>query len=205
MTELAVSCRAATRDDKPAISRLFGPRGASGGCWCMHWRVEKGGAAWQACKGEPNRRAFFKLLRQGRAQGALAFADDKPVGWCNFGPIEEFPRLRRSRVLGHEAAPRTWSINCFFVAPGWRRRGIAGGLLEAAVATAFERGARILEAYPTPQRPDETLIAAFTWTGTRSLFAKAGFKPTADNVRVWVKPSPSVTPAKPRSGASRDP
>jgi GNAT superfamily N-acetyltransferase len=153
----------------------------------MHWRVEKGGDAWQACKGEPNRRAFFKLLRQGRAQGALAFADDKPVGWCNFGPIEEFPRLRRSRVLGHEAAPRTWSINCFFVAPGWRRRGIAGGLLEAAVATAFERGARILEAYPTPQRPDETLIAAFTWTGTRSLFAKAGFKPSAGNDRVWVK------------------
>jgi GNAT superfamily N-acetyltransferase len=153
----------------------------------MHWRVENGGAAWQACKGEPNRRTFFKLLRQGRAQGTLAFAGDKPVGWCNFGPLEEFPRLRRSRVLGHETVTGTWSINCFFITPGWRRRGIAGGLLEAAVATAFERGARILEAYPTPQKPDQTLVAAFTWTGTRSLFAKAGFKPSADNPRIWLK------------------
>jgi GNAT superfamily N-acetyltransferase len=90
-------------------------------------------------------------------------------------------------VLGHEAAPGTWSVNCFFIAPGWRRQGFAGALLEVAVATGFERGARVLEAYPTPQKPDQTLIAAFTWTGTRSLFAKAGFKPSNGNGRVWVK------------------
>ena len=182
-----IACRAATAADRGAITALFGPNGASGGCWCMHWRVERGGKMWRACKGEPNRRAFFKLLKDGRAHGALAFASDKPVGWCNFGPLEEFPRIRRSRVLGHEAAPGTWSINCFFIAPGWRRQGIAGALLTVAVAAAFERGARILEAYPTPQKPDQTLIAAFTWTGTRSLFAKAGFKPSSGNDRVWEK------------------
>jgi GNAT superfamily N-acetyltransferase len=189
MTDAAsrIACRAATAADCGAITALFGPNGASGGCWCMHWRVERGGKMWKACKGEPNRRAFFRLLRDGRAQGALAFAGDKPVGWCNFGPLEEFPRIRRSRVLGHEAAPGTWSVNCFFIAPGWRRQGFAGALLEVAVATAFERGARVLEAYPTPQKPDQTLIAAFTWTGTRSLFAKAGFKPSSGNDRVWVK------------------
>jgi GNAT superfamily N-acetyltransferase len=182
-----VTCRAAAADDRAVITRLFGPNGASGGCWCMHWRIAKGGAMWKACKGEPNRRAFFGLLKNGRAQGTLAFAGDQPVGWCNFGPLEEFPRLQNSRVLGHKAAPGAWSINCFFIAAGWRRRGIAGALLKEAVKTAFDRGARVLEAYPTPQKPDQTLIAAFTWTGTRSLFAKAGFKPSADNARVWVK------------------
>jgi len=186
-TELPVACRAATPDDTGVVARLFGANGACGGCWCMHWRVEKGGATWKACKGEPNRRAFLKLLKQGRAQGTLAFAEDKPVGWCNIGPREEFPRLRRSRVLSYKAAPGTWSINCFFIAPGWRKRGIAGALLKEAVKTAFDRGARILEAYPTPQQPDQTLAAAFAWTGTRSLFAKAGFKPSTDNARVWVK------------------
>lgn len=184
---LPIECRPASPEDKDAIATLFGPNGASGGCWCMHWRIEKGGKMWKACKGEPNRRAFFALLRQGRAQGTLAFAEGKPVGWCNFGPREEFPRQQRSRVLGYQAAPGTWSINCFFIAPGWRRRGIAGALLEVAVKTAFKRGAKILEAFPTPQKADQSLIAAFTWTGTRSLFAKAGFKPSQDNARVWLK------------------
>jgi GNAT superfamily N-acetyltransferase len=182
-----IVCRAAGPLDAGVVASLFGSNGACGGCWCMHWRVEKGGAAWQACKGEPNRRAFLKLLKQGRAQGALAFAADKPVGWCNFAPREEFARLRRSRVLQYTAAPETWSINCFFTAPGWRGRGVAGALLKAAVATAFERGARVLEAYPTPQKPGQKLVAAFAWTGTASLFVKAGFKPSADNTRVWVK------------------
>lgn len=149
--------------------------------------VEKGGAAWQACKGEPNRRTFLRLLKQGRAQGALAFADDKPVGWCNFGPRTDFPRLQRSRVLSYEAASETWSINCFFIAAGWRRRGIDGALLKSAIETAFARGARVLEAYPTPQKTGETLAAAFAWTGTRTLFAKAGFKPSEDNARLWLK------------------
>jgi GNAT superfamily N-acetyltransferase len=182
-----IACRPATAADAGAIARLFGPNGASGGCWCMHWRIAKGGKMWKACKGEPNRRAFFKLLRQGRAQGTLAFAGDQPVGWCNFGPLEEFPRIRNSRVLSRAAAAGTWSINCFYIASGWRRQGIAGALLKVAAETAFARGARLLEAYPTPQKPDQTLVAAFTWTGTRSLFAKAGFKPSAGNARVWEK------------------
>lgn len=184
---LAVACRPAAPNDGGVITRLFGANGACGGGWCMHWRVEKGGAAWLACRGEPNRRTFLRLLKQGRAQGALAFADDKPVGWCNFGPRADFPRLQRSRVLSYEAAPETWSINCFFIAAGWRKRGIAGALLKSAIETAFARGARVLEAYPTPQKPGENLVAAFAWTGTRALFAKAGFKPSEDNARVWVK------------------
>jgi len=186
-TALEIACRPATAADSGTITKLFGPNGATGGCWCMHWRVEKGGKMWKARKGEPNRRAFFKLLKQGRAQGTLAFVGDTPVGWCNFGPLEEFPRIRNSRVLSREAPPGTWSINCFYIAPGWRRQGIAGALLKVAVETAFARGARVLEAYPTLQKPDQTLVAAFTWTGTRSLFTKAGFNPSPNNARVWEK------------------
>jgi GNAT superfamily N-acetyltransferase len=179
----AITCRAAAHDDGPVIARLFGVNGACAGCWCMHWRVEKGGATWRACRGEPNRRAFLKLLRGGRVHGALAFAGERPVGWCNFGPRTDFPRLRRSRVLAYEAAPGTWSVNCFFVAAGWRRQGVASALLRTAMATAFARGARVLEGYP----PGGALTAPFAWTGTRSLFARAGFKPSAENPRVWLK------------------
>jgi GNAT superfamily N-acetyltransferase len=182
-----VACRPATPDDHSVITQLFSANSICRGCWCMHWRVEKGGKTWTACSGEPNRRAFLKLLKQGSVQGALAFAEDKPIGWCNFGPREDFPRLKRSRVLSYNAAPDTWSINCFFVAAGWRKRGIASALLKSAMTAAFERGARVLEAYPTPQQSGQKLAAPFAWTGTGALFAKAGFKPSADNARVWVK------------------
>ncbi len=186
-SESQLACRPVTPADAGVVTQLFGANSICRGCWCMHWRVEKGGKTWNACWGDPNRRAFLKLLKQGRVQGALALAEDKPVGWCNFGPREDFPRLKRSRVLSYRAAPETWSINCFFIAAGWRKRGIAGALLKAAMAAAFQRGARVLEAYPTPQQPGQNLVAPFAWTGTRSLFAKAGFKPSADNARVWVK------------------
>ena len=182
-----IAYRPVTPTDAAVITQLFGANSICRGCWCMHWRVEKGGKTWNACWGDPNRRAFLKLLKQGRVQGALAVAEDKPVGWCNFGPREDFPRLGRSRVLSYRAAPETWSVNCFFIAAGWRKRGVAGALLKAAMATAFQRGAKVLEAYPTPQKTGQPLAAAFAWTGTRSLFAKAGFKPSADNGRVWLK------------------
>ena len=50
-----------TPRDWPTIERLFGPRGACGGCWCMVWRVS-GGKAWLENKGEKNRRAFKRLV-----------------------------------------------------------------------------------------------------------------------------------------------
>lgn len=183
----ALRCRAVRSADAATIEALFGIKGACGGCWCMHWRAPKGGAAWQACKGEPNRRAFLDLLARGRIHGALAFAGPKPVGWCSFGPREDFPRLQGSRVLAYDAAPATWSVNCFYVAPGWRRCGVATALLATAIETCFARGAAVIEAYPTPQRAGQAIAAAFAWTGTKALFAHAGFRPNAQNPRIYLK------------------
>jgi hypothetical protein len=49
-------------DDWSIVETLFGPRGACGGCWCMWWRVPMGGRTWEAAKGEPNGKAFRKLV-----------------------------------------------------------------------------------------------------------------------------------------------
>lgn len=185
-----LACRPVTPADGAIVARLFGPKGACAGCWCMYWRLEKGGKTWTANQGEPNRRAFMTLLKGGAVQGALAFAGDVPVGWCAFGPRAAFKRLQRARVLAYEAAPETWSVNCFYIATGWRKRGVASALLKIAVETAFTRGAKVLEAYPTPQRAGANLAAAFAWTGTRGLFEKAGFRPSAENERVWLKRRP---------------
>ena len=31
------------------------------------------------------------LVRSGRAHGVLVYTGDEPVGWCQFGPVEELP------------------------------------------------------------------------------------------------------------------
>jgi hypothetical protein len=55
---VTTTIRTITPDDWPAIERLFGANGACGGCWCMWWRVEKGGRTWDGTKGEPARKAL---------------------------------------------------------------------------------------------------------------------------------------------------
>jgi len=70
--KVAVVLREIGPKDWPLIVELFGSRGACGGCWCMHWRREKGGQAWEQAKGEPNRRAFRKLVESGQAHGIIA-------------------------------------------------------------------------------------------------------------------------------------
>ncbi len=166
--------------DRRAIGRLFGARGACAGCWCMHWRLERGGELWRRMQGEPNRRAFFRLLAGDRIRAVLAEADGEPVGWCSFGPRRDFPRLERSRVF-HRAdpAPETWAIVCFFIKAGWRGQGIATSLLKAATKEALRCGAQEIEGLPALHPPAGKLAAAFAWTGVAEMFEAAGFCPVA--------------------------
>ena len=161
----------------PAVEELFGPRGACGGCWCMWWRVERGGKLWDETKGEPARRAFRGLVASGRALGVLAFAGGRPVGWCAFGPRAEFPRTERVRAYRRADAAGVWSINCFFIARPHRGRGVARALLAAAVAACRRHGAAVVEGYPVTAAADgKPLAAAFAWTGPLALFEEAGFQ-----------------------------
>ena len=191
------------RTDWPAIERLFGERGACAGCWCMAWRVPQ--KAWEAQRGAANRRAFRKLVMTGRASGVLAFARDganaggqragsgarrassppalagEPVGWCSVAPRADFAGLATRRSLATDWDERTWSVTCFFIAKGWRGRGVAGRLLRAAVALARERGASRIEGYPAaPPQAGGALPAAFAWTGVPSVFEQAGFARSKD-------------------------
>src|SRR5688572_287492 len=94
-----LTIRPLTPADWPVVERLFGPKGACGGCWCMWWRVAMGGKTWHAAKGDPNRKRFRQLIEAGDVHAVLAFAGDEPVGWCCFGPRSDFPRLERVKGL----------------------------------------------------------------------------------------------------------
>jgi GNAT superfamily N-acetyltransferase len=155
---------------------LFGPRGAYGGCWCMYFRLPR--KEWSAGCGDGNRRAFERLVRRDAEPGLLAYAGDVPVGWCAIAPRGEYGGLARSRIMKPLDDKPVWSITCFFVARGFRRRGVTVALLEAAARFVARKGGSILEGYPAEPAsgawPD-----AYAYHGTVAAFTRAGFREVA--------------------------
>jgi GNAT superfamily N-acetyltransferase len=162
------------------LEKLFGERGACGGCWCMTWRLSR--SRFEAQKGRINRRSFRTIVEHGPPPGILAYQDSEPVGWCAVARREEYPVLERSRVLKPLDAQPVWSISCLFVAKPLRRSGVSVQLLRAAREYAGRQGARIVEGYPVEPYAGN-MPAAFAWTGTASAFLKAGFKEVARRSR----------------------
>jgi GNAT superfamily N-acetyltransferase len=168
-----VRIRPVRPDDWPAIVELFGDRGACGGCWCMYWRLPRGGKLWEEVKGRKNRDRFRRLVKAGKVHAVMAFAGERPVGWCCFGPRSTFPRLETVRALRRDWSETTWSIVCFYLPSRWRGAGMGTRLLAAAAREAFARGAREIEGYPVvPKRG--RIPAAFAWTGVPAMFERAG-------------------------------
>ncbi|HWR84338.1 MAG TPA: GNAT family N-acetyltransferase, partial [Candidatus Deferrimicrobium sp.] len=132
-----------TRDRWQDFEKLFGERGACGGCWCMAWRIAR--SQFKKQKGSGNRRAMKKIVDSGEIPGILAYADGEPIGWCSVAPRENFPVLDRSRVLARLDDQPVWSIVCLFIARPWRRAGVSVDLLKAAVTFARQNGAKIIE------------------------------------------------------------
>lgn len=169
---------------------LFGERGACGGCWCMWWRLKR--SEFEERKGARNKRAMKRIVESGEVPGILAYADGEPVGWCAVAPRESYPVLQRSRTLKPIDDQPVWSITCFFVARSYRRRGVSGRLVKAAVTHARKRGARIIEGYPVEPKKGR-MPDAFAWIGLPSMFREAGFvealrrSPTRPIMRYFTK------------------
>jgi GNAT superfamily N-acetyltransferase len=176
MDKKKLQFHALTADRWPDLEELFGEKGACGGCWCMTWRLTRSEFARQ--KGPGTKRAFKKLVSKGRPPGVLAYAGKRAVAWCAVAPREEYPVLGRSRVLGPVDQQPVWSVSCFFVAREFRGQGVTVPLLHAAAKFAKSQGAKIVEGYPQDLGED-TLPAAFVWTGLLPTFTAAGFKEVA--------------------------
>jgi GNAT superfamily N-acetyltransferase len=107
----------------------------------------------------------------------LAYAGREPVGWCAVAPRSEYAGLARSRVLQPLDDKPVWSVTCFFVARGYRRRGVTVGLLGAAAQLAASRGGKWLEGYPVDPRRDSP--DPWVFTGLAEAFRRAKFKEVA--------------------------
>ncbi|MFQ5694378.1 MAG: GNAT family N-acetyltransferase [Terriglobia bacterium] len=167
--------RPLTRGRWRDLERLFGERGACGGCWCMWWRVSR--AQYEKQKGAGNKRALRKIVASGQAPGLLAYAGRQPVGWCSVAPRANFPVLDRSRVLKAVDDKPVWSVVCLFVDKAWRRRGVSVALLRAAADYVRKHGGRIVEGYPV--EPKSRWPDAFLSSGLPPAYRRAGFKEVA--------------------------
>jgi GNAT superfamily N-acetyltransferase len=155
---------------------VFGPRGATGGCWCMWNRLPN--AEFEAQKGEANKQLMKGIIESGHVPGILAYDGDEPVGWCSIAPREEFSRLERSRILKPVDDQPVWSIMCFFIPRQHRHKGVMTHLLKGAVEYAVSQGAKIVEGYPVEPKKD-SMPDVFAWHGLAESFRKAGFKEVA--------------------------
>lgn len=159
-----------------AIEQLFGSNGAYDGCWCMWWRKETP-EPWKEFKGVRAKETFNNLVQVGKAHGMLAFAGDEPVGWCSFGPRQDFPCLEKVRAYKRNDTADVWSINCFFINRKWRGKGLTRGLLHAAVEAIKKRNGKVIEAYPvTTTKDGRRLGAMMAYTGPLKIFEELGFK-----------------------------
>jgi GNAT superfamily N-acetyltransferase len=170
----------------PAITDLFSAGGDPKWCWCMFWR--KPGSNWSNTTAEENRAGLEALVGGDLAPGLVALRDGTAVGWVGLGPREAFGRLERSRTIPRLDGDGVWSVNCFVVAKGARRTGIANALLEAAAAYARDHGARTLEGYPVDTQGGR-ITSASAYTGTLGMFLRAGFTIAADTTS---RPAPGV-------------
>lgn len=160
----------------PDLVRLFGPRGAVQGCWCMWPRLTR--ADYVRGKGAANRRAFKRIVTAGPPPGVLAYVDGVPAGWCAIAARDGLRRLERSRVMGPLDDRPVWVVTCFFIDRAHRARGLTVPLLRAATALAARHGGRLIEGHPTDLE-GRRAPGIFLWTGTAVTFQRAGFREVA--------------------------
>jgi GNAT superfamily N-acetyltransferase len=138
----------------------------------MFWRQTR--SEFDQFKGEVNRQLMKSIVDSGEVPGLLAYHDGRPVGWISIGPRSDFSAMTRSRILKPVDEKPVWSVVCFFVARGYRRKGVTVSLLQAAVEYAWQQGAEIIEGYPVEPKQG-SVPDPFVYTGLASAFRKAGF------------------------------
>jgi GNAT superfamily N-acetyltransferase len=155
------------------FEKLFGDRGACGGCWCMAWRLKP--KEFEIQKGAGNKKAMKKIVNKDELPGIIGYLNDEPVGWCSVAPRDKFVRLDKSKILAKIDDNPVWSVTCFFIAKAFRRQGLSSELLKGVIEFCRKKKVKILEAYPVEPYA-KNIPAAFAWTGIPAVFKKAGFK-----------------------------
>jgi len=199
----AVEVVPATLDRWPDVITLLGGNGDQG-CWCQAPRGRAVGYG-RSVPGARRESLQGQIGNDDPPPGMLAYVDGEIAGWCGFGPRQNLPRLVRSRTIPRIDDLAVWSILCFNVRPGYRRRGVATALLDGVVELARRSGAPGVEAYPIDPEGGR-VDTSFGYVGVTPMFEKAGFRRVVETAahsdrrpRILMRlefatePSPAVT------------
>jgi ribosomal protein S18 acetylase RimI-like enzyme len=146
--------------------------GVWGGCFCTWFHPLR---KVHCPEVEPGRDYKELLVREGRAHAALVFDADVAVGWCEYGPPAELPRIyHRKEVETADYDPPDYRLTCLFVDRDYRRKGVAAEAVRGALELIAQAGGGVVETYPQDNQ-GKKVTASFLYNGTRSMFEKAGF------------------------------
>jgi hypothetical protein len=76
----------------------------------------------------------------------LAFDGDLAVGWCQLTPRQDLRWLNRKPTLEAVDDTPVWSISCFYLRRGYRRKGVMSTLIVEALKAGKRANAPALEA-----------------------------------------------------------
>jgi GNAT superfamily N-acetyltransferase len=149
--------------------------GVWGGCWCMAFHPEGVGRDKTASQ---NRSEKERRVREGQAHAALVYDGSTSVGWCQFGPTDELPRIKHKRAYleGLTDLP-DWRITCLFVDRDYRGKGVACAALKGALREIARLGGGTVESYPEDAE-GRSVSGSFLHNGTVSMFERQGFRRT---------------------------
>lgn len=167
-----------TWDDFVKLFKKHG--GVWGGCWCMFFHVGSPWVkytSWVKRSAKQNKEEKQALVSQGKSHGVLAYDNREPVGWCQFGPREELPRIDRIRNYKPLGQRAFWRITCFFVDRDHRGRGVVKEVLRSALKAMRAHGVRLVEAYPIDT--SKKYRRSSLYSGSLRLFEEFGFKKVA--------------------------
>ena len=162
----------ATTDRWADVETLLGGDGERG-CWCQAWR---GRDEIAKASGETRRETLQRqLATHSPPPGFLAYIANEAVGWVGVSVRTSTPRLVNSRTIPAPDDLPVWSIGCFKIRVGYRRRGVARALLRGVIQAAREAGAPGVEAYPIDPG-GRRVDVNFAFVGLTSMFDDAGFR-----------------------------
>lgn len=192
----------------PDFVRLFSHGGGWDFCACMlnprgcHLPIAK--FRTRAEQRARNQQEMRELVEQGRTRGILVYVGAAPVGWCQYGRVNQLPIPGMAKppqrvVVGAQDPTSQWRITCFVTHNKHRRQGVAEAALAAAIESIREEGGGWVEGCP--------IAAAYPYIdrGVRELWRTYGKgSPEVEEyleTRVWPEVVvPGVGPVKATRG-----
>ena len=127
----SIQFRPVTVERLPELTEFSQCHGKFRYCACMRWRMTS--SAFRRSSKLERVAALEELVRAGTPVGVLAYHEEQPVAWCSIAPRETYAALERYRALPRIDDFPVWSVACLFLDRHFRRQGLTGSLLRAAV------------------------------------------------------------------------